>query len=183
MVTLVTAAQDLPCQSCFCRCRLVHHLAFFILKGTDPISFNLALGPKSVTDSHILLLVLYLSHNTLCGFTIYTGKEMSWRKYKVGEQYRKWKDSSESKRATLSTDSQSRNTHRNRIISGYFRVSPCTYRIYWLPWMNFAPHSSSLGGWLHCLLTLTCIEEWTGWVADIGIFIREGMLFLWDNPP
>lgn len=68
MVTPVTAPEGLPCQTC----RLLHHLAFLVLKETDPGSSSLPLDPESVTDSLSLLLVLY---PTLCVF-LYTVQAM-----------------------------------------------------------------------------------------------------------
>lgn len=123
---------------------------FIIFKGAGHNSFSLPLDPESVTDthSHTPSCSLSLTHMPSVALLYYTGKEVRWGEYRATEEDRKgssdWKDRTESKKATLSTDPQNRTPHRNRGMSlanksvfvyvgglfflwfDSFRVSPCT---------------------------------------------------------
>lgn len=64
---------------------------------------------------------LNLHSHVLVDSPIYTGKEVRWKECRAGKEDRKcsseWKDSSDSKRETWSTDPQGKTRHRNRGMS------------------------------------------------------------------
>lgn len=191
MVTLVTAPQDLPCQSCYYLGISAHYWAFFIFKGAGQNTFSSPLDTESMTDIHTLLLVLCLSHT--CPL---------WLSYII--QAKKW--GGESKEAVKKSAAVSEKTvlsarewpyplihkagvhteigecHRQIKVCfcacflwfDSFRSPGLIHSLLWAYCHTVWPHSLPWRVGSTCLFTLRCIGEWAQWVADTGVWDQRG---------
>lgn len=149
MVAVVTAPQDLPYRSCSCSCRSVHHWDF---KGADHNIFNLPMDPESMTDSHTLCCLFFISlacsfggSAILCKCSEGRATKKRWET-KSNKVHWSTKDISQKQRNIIN---KQKHTHHFKTSLGTFRTEvlrPLTFCCtVWL-------HSSSLGVWLHLFI-------------------------------